>query len=253
MRSPTAAIHLPSLTALRPDWAIIRQLFKFGLPTGFQGVAMNVGGVFLLRFIGALPQSAHAQAAYAISYTELFSLITFTSVGVMGATAAVVGQNLGAGKVDRAWQAVGVSSRIAFAVAVGVGLLFVTIPGPLLAIFGVDDPVTGALGRSLLRHLAVSGLFVTVALAYTGALQGSGDTRSPLYISIVSQVLIPLGLCALWQRVGTFEPVDIWRAIVVGHMTRCLLSIARFRQGKWQRIVVDVGQRVPDAPRPEVT
>ena len=94
---------------------------------------------------------------------------------------------------------------------------------------------------------------MTVALAYTGALQGSGDTRSPLYISLVSQVLVPLGLCALFQQVGTFEPVDIWRAIVVGHMTRCVLSYARFRQGKWQRIVVDVGQRVSDTPRPEVT
>jgi putative MATE family efflux protein len=253
MRSPDAAIHLPNLTALRPDWTIIRQLFKFGLPTGFQGVAMNIGGVFLLRFIGALPQSAEAQAAYAITYTELFSMITFTSVGVMGATAAVVGQNLGAGKVDRAWHAVGVSSRIAFGVAVGVGLLFLLIPNLLLGIFGVDDPETASIARSLLRHLAVSGLFVTVALAYTGALQGSGDTRSPFYISVVSQVLVPLGLCTLFQRVGTFEPVDIWRAIVAGHMTRCLLSIVRFRQGKWQRIVVDVGRSAPDAARPEVT
>ncbi len=253
MRSPSAAIHLPSLTALRPDWVLIRQLFKFGLPTGFQGVAMNIGGVVLLRFLGGLPQSAHAQAAYAISYTQLFSLITFTSVGVMGATAAVVGQNLGAGRPDRAWAAVGVSSRIALGVAVGVGMLFLLIPGSLLAIFGVDDPVTSEIGRSLLRHLAVSGLFVTVALAYTGALQGSGDTRSPLYISIVSQVLVPIGLCLLFQRFGTFEPVDIWRAIVVGHMTRCLLSIVRFRQGKWQRIVVDVGHPLPDAPRPGVT
>lgn len=253
MRSPTAAVHLPRITALRPDWTIIRQLFKFGLPTGFQGVAMNVGGVFLLRFIGALPQSAHAQAAFAIGYSELFSLVTFTSVGVMGATAAVVGQNLGAGRIDRAWQAVGVSARIGLAVAIGIGLLFMLIPGPLLAIFGVNDPLTGSIARSLLRHLAVSGLFVTVALAYTGALQGSGDTRSPLYISIVSQVLVPLGLCIVFQRVGTFEPVDIWRAIVAGHMTRCLLSIVRFRQGKWQRIVVDVGQRMPDTPRPEVT
>lgn len=254
MRSPTSAIHLPNLVGLRPDWTIIRQLFKFGLPTGFQGVAMNVGGVFLLRYIGALPQSAHAQAAYAIAYTELFSLITFTSVGVMGATAAVVGQNLGANQLQRAWDAVGVSSRIAFGVAVGVGLLFLLIPNLLLAIFGVDDPLTAGIARSLLQHLAISGLFVTVALAYTGALQGSGDTRSPLYISIVSQVVVPLGLCMIFQRVGTFEPVDIWRAIVVGHMTRCLLSIIRFRQGKWQRIVVDVGgQRVPDAPRPEVT
>ena len=253
MKSPDAAVHLPSLTALRPDWRLIRQLFKFGLPTGIQGVAMNVGGVFLLRYIGALPQSAHAQAAYAISYTELFSLITFTSVGVMGATAAVVGQNLGAGHLDRACQSVVVSARLAFGVAVGVGLLFLLVPNALLAIFGVDDPETAAIGRSLLRHLAVSGLFVTVALAYTGALQGSGDTRSPLYISLVSQVLVPLGLCALFEQIGTFEPVDIWRAIVVGHMTRCVLSYARFRQGKWQRIVVDVGQRVSDTPRPEVT
>jgi putative MATE family efflux protein len=253
MRSRDAAIHLPSLTALRPDWAIIRQLFKFGLPTGFQGVAMNVGGVFLLRFVGALPQSAEAQAAYAIGYTQLFSLITFTSVGVMGATAAVVGQNLGAGRVDRAWTAVRVSARLALGVAVGVGLLFALIPDMLLGIFGMDDPLTTEIARSLLRHLAVSGLFVTVALAYTGALQGSGDTRSPLYISIVSQVLVPLGLCVLFQRIGTFEPIDIWRAIVAGHMTRCLLSIVRFRQGKWQRIVVDVGQRMADSPRPEVT
>jgi putative MATE family efflux protein len=252
MRSPAAAIHLPSLTSLRPDWTIIKQLFKFGLPTGFQGVAMNVGGVFLLRYIGALPQSAHAQAAYAISYTELFSLITFTSVGVMGATAAVVGQNLGACKPERAWHAVRVSARLAFGVAVGVGLLFLLIPNALLAIFGVDDPLTASIGRSLLRHLAVSGLFVTVALAYTGALQGSGDTRSPFYISVVSQVVVPLGLCALFQRVGTFEPVDIWRAIVAGHVTRCLLSFVRFRQGKWQRIVVDVGPSA-DRARPEVT
>ena len=252
MRSPTAAIHLPNLTTLRPDWTIIRQLFRFGLPTGFQGVAMNVGGVLLLRFIGALPHSAEAQAAYAIAYTELFSVITFTSVGVMGATAAGVGQNLGAGKVERAWRAVGVSSRLAFGVAVGVGLVFLLIPDLLLGIFGVDDPVTAGHARSLLHHLAVSGLFVTVALAYTGALQGSGDTRSPFYISVISQVVVPLGLCMLFQRIGTFEPVDIWRAVVAGHITRCLLSIVRFRQGKWQRIVVDVGQSAPSA-RPEVT
>lgn len=245
MRSPSAAIHLPSLTALRPDWTLIRQLFKFGLPTGFQGVAMNVGGVFMLRFLGALPESAHAQAAYAIAYTELFSLITFTSVGVMGATAAVVGQNLGAGRGDRAWAAVDVSSRIALGVAVAVGVLFLVIPGPLLAIFGVDDPVTSEIARSLLRHLAVSGLFVTVALAYTGALQGSGDTRSPLYISIISQLAVPLGICSVIQAMGTLQPLHIWIAILVGHVIRCALSMLRFNQGKWRTIAVDIAPSTP--------
>ena len=52
----------------------------------------------MLRFIGSLEHSAAAQAAYAVGYTELFSLITWTSVGLMGAAATIAGQNLGAGQ-----------------------------------------------------------------------------------------------------------------------------------------------------------
>ena len=81
-------------------------------PTGIQGIAMNIGGVFMLAFIGSLAQSAAAQAAFAVSYTQLFSLITWTSIGLMGAAAAVAGQNLGAGHPDRADAAVHVAARI---------------------------------------------------------------------------------------------------------------------------------------------
>src|SRR6476619_4410718 len=95
----------------RPDWLVIRSLFRFGLPTGVQGIAMNVAGVMLLRFIGSLEHSAAAQAAYAVGYTELFSLITWTSVGLMGAAAAIAGQNLGAGNPERASKAVHTAAR----------------------------------------------------------------------------------------------------------------------------------------------
>ena len=89
-------IRFSRTMSFAPDWAIIRELFRFGLPTGFQGVVMNLAGVLLLRYIGSLQFSMEAQAAYAVGYTELFSLITWTSVGLMGATGAVAGQNLGA-------------------------------------------------------------------------------------------------------------------------------------------------------------
>jgi Na+-driven multidrug efflux pump len=71
-------------------------------------------------------------------------------------------------------------------------------------------------------------------------LQGTGDTKSPLYISIVSQVIVPLGLCAAFQATQGLRPVDIWLAIVIGHVTRCGLSVARFRQEKWRNIAVDI-------------
>src|SRR3989441_10383731 len=96
----------------RPDWGIIRALFRFGLPTGVQGIAMNVAGLLLLRFIGSLGQSAQAQAAYAVGYTELFSFITWTSVGLMSAGATVAGQNLGAQRPDRTGDGVRVPAGV---------------------------------------------------------------------------------------------------------------------------------------------
>jgi Na+-driven multidrug efflux pump len=125
-------------------------------------------------------------------------------------------------------------------VAVIVGVLFFAIPRPLLAIFGMQEGIVADIGVELLSYLAVSGLFITVALAYTGGLQGTGDTRSPLYISVVSQVIVPLGICGVWQATSGLEAHNIWLAIVIGHTTRCGLSVIRFRQGKWRDIEVDI-------------
>jgi len=233
-------VSFPRGRGFGPDWSIIRALFRFGLPTGIQGVAMNVGGVFLLAFIGSLAQSAAAQAAFAVSYSQLFSLITWTSVGLMGAAAAVAGQNLGAGHPDRAEAAVHVAARFGLAGAALIGLFFLFLPRQLLAVFGMNEPAVVEIGVALLRLLSVSGLLIAVALTYTGGLQGTGDTKSPLYISIVSQIVIPLGICFVVQQTGTLDPIDIWVAILAGHATRCALSVMRFNQGKWRGIAVDI-------------
>lgn len=240
---PRGKVGESFLQRFGPDWSIIKAIFKFGLPTGIQGIAMNIGGVFMLSFIGSLAQSAAAQAAFAVSYTELFSLVTWTSVGLMGAAAAVAGQNLGAGQPDRADAAVHAAARFGFAGALVVGVFFLFLPRQLLAIFGMHDPVVVEIGVQLLRVLSLSGLFIAVALTYTGGLQGTGDTRSPLYISIISQILVPLGICFVIQQTSTLAPLDIWFAILVGHATRCLLSVVRFKQGRWRTIAVSIDSK----------
>ena len=237
---PGSVIHLERGVSLRPDFTIIRSLFRFGLPAGVQGIAMNVGGVLMLRFMGSLEHSAAAQAAYAVGYTELFSLITWTAQGLMAASSTIAGQNLGAGKPDRAEAGVWMAARIGLVAAAVVGALFVFVPGMLLGIFAMKDPFAASIGQQLLRYLAVSGFFVTLALSYTGGLQGTGDTKSPLYISLVSQFLLPIGMCSVIQTMRPLESSDIWLAIVLGHVARGVLSMVRFRQGAWRNIAIDV-------------
>jgi putative MATE family efflux protein len=238
-------VRFPRHHGWAPDWEVIRSLFRFGLPTGIQGIAMNVGGLLMLAFIGSLAESAAAQAAFAVSYTQLFSLITWTAIGLMGAAAAVAGQNLGAGRPERAEAAVHTAAGFGLGIAAVVGTFFLFIPGRLLALFGMHDPAVVALGTQLLRVLGVSGFFIAVALTYTGGLQGTGDTKSPLWISIISQVIVPLGICFAIQRFGTLEAIHIWLAILAGHTIRAALSVARFSQGEWRGIVVDIGPAAP--------
>ena len=157
-----------------------------------------------------------------------------------GAAATVAGQNLGAGNPHRAVQGVHTAARIGLMGAAIIGALFLLIPAQLLAIFGMHDAIVVEIGTQLLRVLALSGLFITVALTYTGGLQGTGDTKGPLYISIVSQLMLPLAICFVMQRLGELQPIHIWLAILAGHSTRCVLSVIRFNQGKWRNIKVDL-------------
>jgi Na+-driven multidrug efflux pump len=87
---------------------------------------------------------------------------------------------------------------------------------------------------------------IAVALTYTGGLQGTGDTRSPLYISIISQIVVPLGICFVIQQTGSLDPIDIWIAILLGHATRCVLSVVRFNQGRWRGIAVRIEPRAAE-------
>ncbi len=227
-------------TGYAPDWKVIRQLFKFGLPAGIQGIAMNVGGVLMYGFMGSLAQGKATQAVYAVCYSQLFLLVTWSSNALMGASASVAGQNMGARKPDRAAAAVRTAAGFGLGGAIVVGLFFFFIPQQLLAIFGMTDPTVVAIGVELLRVLSVSGLFISMALAYTGGLQGTGDTKSPLFISIVSQVLLPVGICFIVQQTGELRPIHIWIAVLAGHFTRFLLSFLRFNQQRWRSIKVDI-------------
>ena len=224
------------------DREVISKVFRFGLPTGFQGIAMNIGGVILLRFVGSLEHSAQAQAAYAVGYNQLFSFISWTSIALMAAAATVAGQSLGAGRRDRAEEAPAAAAKLGLAIALPIGLAFLTIPQLLLGMFGMEDPLVLAFGANFLAYLSLSGVFLVAALAYTGALQGTGDTRSPMVISILAQLLLPLAICAALDLLHGLRPADIWTAIVAGHLTRASLSILRFQQGRWASIEIELGE-----------
>ena len=232
----------PAKFHLIPDMSVIRVVARIGIPTGIQAVLLNIGGAVLLGFIGSLELSAAAQAAYTICYTQLFSFITWAGFGLRAAASTVMGQNIGAGKPERGKQGVYVAASLGFLWSIGFGLAYWTIPELLLGIFNVTDADVLTIGTRLLKFLTVSGLFMAANLALTGGIQGTGDTKKPMYIAFVTQIVILLGICTVFDRLGRLNTDAIWFSITVSHAMRFLITCIVFYRGQWAHVKVELDQ-----------
>ncbi len=233
----------PKKFTLVPDFGVLRSVVALGLPAGIQSVLLNIGGAVVIGFVGSLQESAQAQAAYTICYALLFSMVTWVGFGIRAACATVMGQNLGAGKNERGKLAVYIGAGLGFVWSAGFGAIYWFFPETLLGIFQIEDAVVLEIGSDLLRYLTFSGMFVAVALAFTGGLQGAGDTLTPMYIAFVTQIVILLGICTVFWSMDRLSTNVIWTAILIGHMTRFALSYFMFARGKWDHIKVEIGER----------
>ena len=235
---PLRARHGP----WRRTGPIIRSLFRFGLPTGVQGIAMNIGGVFLLRFIGSLEHSAAAQAAYRGRLHRAL-LADHVDVDRPDGRAgddrrAEPGRRQSGSRRRRAC-----TSRRASAsrVAAVVGAVFLLIPGYLLAVFGMTDPlVLSHRPRSCCDISSVSGsLHHGCAELHRRPAGDRRHAQSALHLDHFADC-DPARSLHDDRSDARLAPGDIWMAIVLGHVTRCVLSVARFRQQKWRTIAVDI-------------
>lgn len=233
-------IPWPREFPLVPDFALLRVVARIGIPAGLQGVLLNVGGVLLLRFVGSLENSAAAQAAYTICYSQLFSFVTWGSFGLRAAAAALMGQNIGAEKLERGRSGVYRAGLLAAAWAAMLGVLFWTIPEALLGLFSIRDATVLELGSSLLRYLTFSGIFLATTMAFTGGLQGAGDTKSPMLIAFASQIFVLLGFCAIMDALGRLTAEALWFAILLSHSSRFVLTYWAFQRGKWANIRIEI-------------
>ena len=79
-----------------------------------------------------------------------------------------------------------------------------------------------------------------MSLAFTGGLQGAGDTVSPMLIAFATQIVILLGICEVFQRYDRLTTDVIWSAILISHVFRSALSFVVFKREKWKGLRVSI-------------
>lgn len=206
----------------------ILSVCRVGLPTAVTGIVFSIIYIGIARI--ATPFGTPALAALGIGH-RVESWLFMVGVGFGAATAAIVGQNLGAGRPDRAeragWMAAGYCSILGLASCASQ----LIAPAWLAGIFSTDPDVIRE-ATSYLRVAAVSQLAISLEMVMDGALGGAGDTVPPMLASTTLSVLrIPL---AAWAA-ARWGPVGIWWVISLTACGRAVAMGLLWRSKRWLR------------------
>jgi putative MATE family efflux protein len=211
----------------KPDWSAIGAICRVGLPTASTGAIFSL--IYVVVGRATTPFGTPAIAALGIGH-RVESWLFMIGVGFGAATAAIVGQNLGAGRPDRASRAGWIATGTCTAFGVVFCVAELIAPEWFAGLFSRDAAVI-AEGARYLRIAALSQLAVCAEIVLEGALGGAGHTVAPMLSSTAITLLrVPLAgwAAARWGVSG------IWWVLCITAIARGLGMVALWRSGGWR-------------------
>jgi putative MATE family efflux protein len=219
---------------LRLDGRVLATILRLSGTGIFQVFIATSSWMGLVRIVTGFGSAAVAGYGIAIRVV-LFALLP--SWGMANAAATLVGQNLGAGRADRAEQAVWRASLYNLVFLGVAGLLFVGFADTIVSGFS-PNPEVIAHGARALRIISAGFLFYAYGMVVTQAFNGAGDTWTPTLINLFCYWLLEIPLAWTLARPLGLGPTGVFVSVLVAFSTMAVVSVALFRRGRWRRVSV---------------
>jgi putative MATE family efflux protein len=212
------------------DPKLIRSLVRISIGGVGQFLIATASWIVIMRIV-ALYGSAPV-AAYTIALRLIeFSLLPAWGLG--NAAATLVGQNLGAGKAERAGQSVWLAARYNATFMLILGLLLVTLAPHIVSFFSSDQEIL-RYGTNCLRIMGIGYPMYAVGMIIIQALNGAGDTRTPSVLNFICFWMIQIPLAYTLATAVKLGPHGVFWSIVISESLLSLLAVLVFRRGRWK-------------------
>jgi putative MATE family efflux protein len=219
------------LTWAMPRWSIVGRIARVGAPAALTGVAFSAIYVLLTRITTQF--GTPALAALGLGF-RIESVVYVVSVGMGAATAAIVGQSIGAGDTPRAARAGWVATGVVSAVGALMALASLLFAEELAGIFSTDPAVVAEAARYL-RIAAFSQLFLGAEVVLESAMGGAGWTLAPMLCSSsITLLRLPIGAWAA-QQWGT---TGLWWTLALTASARGVVMMGLWAWGRWRSVRV---------------
>jgi putative MATE family efflux protein len=234
---------------LWPDWGLIRRVLRVSVPAGIDSFTIMFGHLWFLSIVNQLGDTASSAHGIALGW-EALSFLSGAAFGTAAMT--LVGQNLGAGRPDRASR----SGWIAYGLGCGMmclmGAVFFTFAREMFEFFcpHPEQRTIVEAGVPVLRLQAFAEPALASVIIFLSALRGAGDTRVPVILNCIGLmgVRIPLSYVFTLDRLdlgpaGTWPGLHMglfgaWLAMFADLVVRGIFFLSRFASGRWKGIRV---------------
>lgn len=217
---------------------IVRKIFSIGVPTSIEVTATSAS-VTVLTAVVAL-SGAEAVAAYGIG-SRITSVVTLLAFGVAGGVETVVGQNLGAGQVDRAKRGVYAASGLIIGAYLVFTLGVYTFAEPIVNVFitGSGAAAVIRIGTEYLQIICLSYMFLGLFEIVQAGVRGSGSTRAAMYLSIVGYILFRAVFAYTLAEPFGLGATGVWYGETIANICMAVVVCLYFLRGTWTDVVVD--------------
>ncbi len=217
---------------LRWDREMLVKIARLSLPMAGEALVMRMGFVLFMRTVSALGEVALAAHQIAVNVE---SLSFMPGHGLSVASTTLVGQSLGADRADLAESSIRAAMRFSLVVMGTLAVAFALFGRSLAAMFG-STPEVLQLAGSAVQIGALEQLPIAVLMVLSGSLRGAGDTKTPVYATLLGALLVRVPVVYLFAIVFGWGLDGVWLATAVDWTTRAVLIYLLFRRGAWKTI-----------------
>lgn len=217
---------------LRPDLVFIKRAFMLGLPSSVEQSTRALGMTVMTLLTASF--GTLVVAAYGIGIRILI-LIIIPALGLSIATSAFVGQNIGAGKIDRAEKATLIGAGFGFVVLTSLGMLLFAFARPLTVFFIPEGGESIDMAVQFLRIISPSFGFISIQMVVNGTFRGAGLTTAAMMMAIISQWILQFPLAYILSMHSSLGIQGIWWSFPITNVLAALVGLVWFYKGDWKR------------------
>ncbi len=221
---------------LKVDRPIMRRIISLGLPAGLSHMVFSMSSVLVQSLTNSLGNYV-VTASTAIMRVDGFAMMPNFTFGIAATTFA--GQNIGAKRMDRVKQGTRATLILAITSSTLLTTLILLFGRGLMNVFTQTESIID-LGISMMRLLAAGYIAFGVTQTLMGVMRGAGETVKPMWISVITTVLVRLPIAYVWAHFTRSEafpngdPACLYGSLLVAWLLSCLMTIWVYRSGSWK-------------------